>query len=731
MDNRNFQIAEQFALQTNRSFFLTGKAGTGKTTLLKSIASRSSRNIVVVAPTGVAAINAGGVTIHSMFGLPLKSFIPSNDWTDLNLANNRKQLQQHHMNFRRDKLKVLRELELLVIDEVSMVRADIMDAVDFTLRTVRRNSRPFGGAQVMLIGDMHQLPPVVKDEEWDILKRYYNSPYFFDSVAWRELDALHIELGKVYRQSDERFLNLLNHIRFQNMEEDDFIELEKRYQPEFPAGKAGYILLTTHNRKADTVNENEMRKLPGKIHFFEAQITGDFPENLYPCDRLLQLKEGAQVMFIRNDAEGGKYFNGRLAVVKKISDGRIEITFSGTNEDYVLKRETWENVSYSVENGSDKINKKELGTFSQYPLRLAWAITIHKSQGLTFDKAIIDAGQSFAPGQVYVALSRCRTLEGMVLHSRITPKALYGDDRITAFSETKNRDRELEQLLPVAKAEYARHLLYKVFDFSKLIGPLSDWYETVLEKDIPNKEQALQLHEHMLAALDEIQTTSRKFESQLDRMITVFEKDFRNSQDLKERCHKAIEYFAEQIFSRMITPLHDHIVEMAFKARLKQYVRAAMEAEDALWTKLDRLYSAVLMDDLIYTGKKFQKSDLKQIASSATSHKKEKGGTYKDTLALYQQGKSVDEIAATRGLHPSTIKGHFAKWIESGKIDIYKVLSTEKIEQIEKAIGEEGTLSLGAMKAKLGDKADYAEINMVIGHHFWKKKQGNNLHSSV
>ena len=320
----------------------------------------------------------------------------------------------------------------------------------------------------MLIGDMHQLPPVVKDNEWAILKNYYASPYFFDSVVWKQLKAAEVELKKIYRQSDERFLRLLNNIRHQQLDEDDYEELKKRYNPIFRPNEPGYVVLSTHNSKANSVNESELKKLSSRMHEFEADVQGDFPEHIYPCDKILRLKEGAQVMFTRNDAVEGKYYNGKLATVKMIDGDDVTVTFHSNSEDYKLKRETWENISYKVDEAADKIEKNVTGTFSQYPLRLAWAITIHKSQGLTFDKVIIDAGASFAAGQVYVALSRCRTLEGIVLHSLITQSALHGDAKITEFSDAHHSENDLQEILEEAKVEFANEQLKKFFDFNKL-----------------------------------------------------------------------------------------------------------------------------------------------------------------------------------------------------------------------------------------------------------------------
>jgi ATP-dependent exoDNAse (exonuclease V) alpha subunit len=447
MDNTEFDLAEQFALHTRKHCYVTGKAGTGKTTLLKRLVERTQKNVVVVAPTGVAAVNAGGTTIHSMFGLPLTCFVPSDDMVDLNIATNRFRLLGERLRLTRDKLQVLREMDLLIIDEVSMLRADVLDAIDMVLRHVRANRQTFGGAQLLLIGDVHQLPPVVKDAEWEILKTYYRSPYFFDSRLWPQLNAAHIELQRVYRQRDERFLELLNGIRNRRLDADGYRSLQERYDPDFKPLEPGSVLLTSHNRKADAVNSTALANLPSRMHEFEARIEGDFPESLFPCDAVLHLKIGAQVMFIRNDAEGGAYFNGKLAIVKRIDDTEVTVIFRDSGQEYRLHQEIWENVGYRTDEKSGKVISEAIGTFRQYPLRLAWAITIHKSQGLTFDKVVVDAGRSFAAGQVYVALSRCRTLEGIVLHSPITPRALHREPRVEEFSASYHTAGELHSEL--------------------------------------------------------------------------------------------------------------------------------------------------------------------------------------------------------------------------------------------------------------------------------------------
>jgi ATP-dependent DNA helicase PIF1 len=721
MENHEFSLAEQFALYTNKHFFLTGKAGTGKTTLLKQIAQKTQKNFVVVAPTGVAAINAGGVTIHSQFNLPLTSFIPNSDSVNLNLVTNRRALLDH-MKFRKEKLKVIQEMELLIVDEVSMVRADILDAIDFVLRTVRRRTQPFGGVQVMLIGDMHQLPPVVKDPEWAILRQYYDSPYFFDSIAWKQLDAAEIELKKVFRQSDARFLRLLNNIRHQEIDEDDYDELKKRYNPNFRPTEKGYILLSTHNNKANSVNETELKKLDSRPYAFEAEISGDFPEHIYPCERYLQLREGAQVMFTRNDAETGKYFNGKLAVVKKIIGNDITVTFQENKEDYLLKKEVWENINYTVD-AEDQINKDVQGTFTQYPLRLAWAITIHKSQGLTFDKVIIDAGQSFAAGQVYVALSRCRTLEGIVLHSLITQNSLHGDAKITEFSESHHGERELEQILQTAKREYANYQLKQVFDFHKLRFKLSEWREMLQEKELPEKEKALELFENIASGIESIINTSGKFHPQLDRLLNAYDEDASNVSLLKERCTKAIEYFNEHIFTQLITPLHEHITVLAYKSKVKRYVQHLQHLQDNFWSKVNHLYNAQFMDTKLYSGEiKFKRDNMQQVQSSVTTAKREKGGTFRDTLDLYRQGKSAEEIAIVRSLTVGTIKGHFAKWILTGEINVYDVVPAEILRPLESFLTESKEKSVSAVFRQFGEKYDGSDVRMVLNHVLTKEE---------
>jgi hypothetical protein len=563
-----------------------------------------------------------------MFGLPLTGFVPNDDFVDPNIATNRHRLLHEHLRLRTEKLQVLRELELLIIDEISMVRCDTFDAIDLVLRTVRGNRRPFGDVQVLLIGDVHQLPPVAKDLEWSLLKSYYRSPYFFDSLVWPQLDAAQIELQTIYRQSDQRFLSLLNNVRNRTLSTEDYSRLRERYNPTFKPTEPGYVQLSTHNRTADSVNSSELASLSGKTHTFAARIEGEFPEHLFPCDEVLSLKIGAQVMFIRNDTEASAYYNGKLAIVKRIQGTDITVTFRDSGHDYTLHPETWENIGYGVEEG--KVVQRELGTFSQYPLRLAWAITIHKSQGLTFDKVIIDAGRSFAAGQVYVALSRCRSLEGIVLHSLITPNALHDDLRVAEFDASRPSAGELQDVLTREKARYANHLLLRLFTFAEWSAHLEDWRKLIGEKNIPDKEAAIALQERIHAQTSELNATADKFQRQLHRLTEAAESDPNSATILRERCQKAIAYFTEQLATQLVAPLREHIQTLAYKKKMKRYVKHVQLIEESCWRKINQLYDAKFLDDKLYNGAVLHtREKLTQVVTSITSGSKVKRSTFR------------------------------------------------------------------------------------------------------
>jgi hypothetical protein len=458
ISNPELQLAEAFVQQTNCNIFLTGKAGTGKTTFLHDIKQKSQKRLVVTAPTGVAAINAGGVTLHSFFQMPFGPYIPGSQAVTA----------QHRI--RREKKNIIKSLDLLVIDEISMVRGDLLDCVDSVLRRYRRSELPFGGVQLLMIGDLHQLAPVVKQDEWQILQNYYKTPYFFSSTALARAEPMHIELKHIYRQSDQRFIELLNRVRDNKLDPTTLKQLNSRHIPNFKARDGqGYITLCTHNRSADALNEARLKSLPGNSRRFGAELDGNFPEHVYPTAATLELKIGAQVMFVRNDMNAEKaYFNGKIGEVTGISSTAIEVHCPGDTDKIRVEKSTWENIEYTVDPKTTEISQKIIGTFSQYPLKLAWAITIHKSQGLTFDKAIIDAQAAFAHGQVYVALSRCRTFEGIVLSSPLNQLAVKTDPVVQRFAaEAAGKAPSLE-ILADAKSRYQQQLLLECFGFGKL-----------------------------------------------------------------------------------------------------------------------------------------------------------------------------------------------------------------------------------------------------------------------
>ncbi|MEO6255051.1 MAG: helix-turn-helix domain-containing protein [Ferruginibacter sp.] len=457
--NEVFDLAYRFVTETSENIFLTGKAGTGKTTFLKYLKDNSTKNIVVAAPTGVAAINAGGVTLHSLFQLPFHPFLPTKNYKEELLAK---------IRYNKQRQQLLRKMELLVIDEISMVRCDVMDAIDTILKNVRRNYRlPFGGVQLLCIGDLHQLPPVAQNHEWNILNEYYQSPFFFDSLAIKEQSPLLIELDKIYRQKEESFVRLLNKVRNNQMDADDFEDLHLRYEPNFrPNRDEKYITLTSHNKQADQINEQELYKLDAARFSYKAVIEEDFPENMYPVEFELSLKEGAQVMFLKNDLIQKRYYNGKIGVIKLLSKDKILVDCDGTEIEVGL--ETWDNSRYTLNRADGKLEQETLGTFTQYPLRLAWAITIHKSQGLTFEKVMIDAGAAFSSGQVYVALSRCTSLAGIVLLSKIAPAAIHSNENVIKGQQSLSYKGSLADRFDGARQLFTQQLLEEIFSFSEI-----------------------------------------------------------------------------------------------------------------------------------------------------------------------------------------------------------------------------------------------------------------------
>jgi len=544
-----FRLAAELVNQSSRNIFLTGKAGTGKTTFLKYIKESCSKQIAVVAPTGVAAINAGGVTMHSFFQLPPSPFIPEVKGFrngDTETVNKNSLLSKLRMTT--EKKKVLQELELLIIDEISMVRCDTLDAVDTILRHIRRRYHErFGGVQVLFIGDMFQLPPVIKEQEWGFLKDFYKSQYFFDSHVLQEEPPLYIEFDKIYRQSEEKFIHVLNQVRNNELDEGGRMLLERSFSPNFNrSNDDGYIILTTHNEKARFKNENELNKLTTPLFYYQAEIEGDFPDNIFPAEEQLRLKVGSQVMFIKNDTEKIKrYFNGRVGTVTELNSDKILVQCNDESEPIEVKKEKWENIRYSVDKTSRQLNEEVLGSFTQYPLRLAWAITIHKSQGLTFDKVVIDAGEAFAPGQVYVALSRCTTLDGIVLQSKIRTTNVFADPKIVQFSKNIVSKTNIEQELQESKRKYQLNILLNLFDYKQIIENGKDLNKYLIENSSSFNEEAYDWINTLIDQLEKLQATAEKFQNQIGSIFSRGENQEAGDL-LKERINAATQYFFKE-----------------------------------------------------------------------------------------------------------------------------------------------------------------------------------------
>ena len=586
--NNELRTAWDFVESTGRSIFLTGKAGTGKTTFLKTIMEHSRKRPIVVAPTGVAAINAGGVTIHSFFQLPFSPYVPGAK-------------VESKFDFGKEKRKIIASSDLLIIDEISMVRADLLDAIDAVLRRFREHGQPFGGMQLLMIGDLAQLTPVVTPEDERMLKPYYDTPYFFGSKALQQIDYVTIQLTHVYRQQDESFIALLNEIREGHPSAEALSKLNSRSLTPGPSPKgegSGYIRLTTHNNLANFYNESELQKLPGRSYQYRAEVKGTFPEYSYPTAETLVLKEGAQVMFVKNDPSGEhNYYNGRIGRVMEASENRLTVYCEGDAEAIEVEPLEWENMRYTLNEQTREIESEVQGTFKQLPLRLAWAITIHKSQGLTFDRAIIDANQSFAPGQVYVALSRCRTLEGLVLASPLEPRAVINDERVDSYisQQEYQAERSIQQL-PMLKQEYERYLLIQLFDFRAVIDLQESMVRIFAEFFYHSHASLKQLHDQTLLDLRQrVLEVAVKWQQKIQTMPIESLRDA----DFLDRVKRSAEYFANQLRDILTKPIELSVkVETNNKQASRRLNNALPDLKQA-W--LARRYLLVKMAEKGYT----------------------------------------------------------------------------------------------------------------------------------
>lgn len=710
--NQELRNAWEFVEHTGISTFLTGKAGTGKTTFLRTLKEQSNKCSIIVAPTGVAAINAGGVTIHSFFQLPFSPFIPNT-----NIKNK--------FDYSKEKRKIIRTLDLLIIDEISMVRADILDAIDSVLRRFREPQKPFGGVQLLMIGDLQQLTPVVTPEEEELLHNYYETPYFFSSKALRNINYVTIELTHVYRQQNKTFITLLNNIREGKVSEDDLQLLNKRYNPNFrPKEGSDYIRLTTHNRMAESYNEEQLRNLSATAFTFTAKTEGNFPDYNFPTDFNLTLKVGAQVMFIRNDANG-RYYNGRIGHVTYVNNEKIQVRCPGEEDVFEVEAETWENTKYTINEKTKQIEAEIQGTFKQYPLRLAWAITIHKSQGLTFEHAIIDAQASFASGQVYVALSRCKTLDGLVLASPISNSAIINDSRVSDYISYQTEAAEKSiAALPLLKEVYYRQLLIELFNFDD-IKKREAFLFKVLTEFFLKYPKIKALHNMALNDLEKrIIQVATKWELLINKMTT----EELHETDFKERIKKGALYFHSElteIFSRMIEITKD--VQTNNKIGAKRFEDSYTELKQTYEAKCDLLTTIIKEDFSITTYLKAKQEAILNSLSDGKNRKKRKLNDEKEkpkekkidtkecTYNLFKAGKSVEEVAKERGLKASTIMGHLIPYIQNGEVKLEDVIDEKKIDIIKRIIKVKGTDGgMTPIKELCPSTITYNDILLVI-----------------
>ncbi len=725
VDDKNiaFMQAVSFVNQTNQHLFLTGKAGTGKTTFLKYIRENSYKKMAVTAPTGVAAMNAGGTTLHALFWLPFGTFIEDYplkwDEQDGNIYNKSRLFST--IKLTKQRRAILQELELLVIDEVSMVRADTLDAIDVILKSVRRDMRPFGGVQMLFIGDLYQLPPVVRDHEWQLLRQHYSSPFFFDAKVLREHPPVLLELNKIYRQNDSDFIDLLNNIRNNECTPQDLEYLNSHYQEGFsPKEGEQFITLASHNKLADSINQEQLLRLSGTLHNVKAVVKDEFQQSSYPAEETLPLKLGAQVMFIKNDSgEDRKFFNGKIGVVKELQldKHQVIVGFTDGSEDVTVRRETWENIRYNYNKGEDKIEEEVMGTFSQYPLRLAWAITIHKSQGLTFDKAVIDAGTSFAAGQVYVALSRLTGLSGLVLKSKIPQHSIRTDFQVVEFMKRMQSGDEVAKVLEHCQRHYLGQILLQSFRWTSLLEGTLDLRESLTKRNIDSKDAALTYFDGLIAALQEQEKVANKFVTQLYAMLR--DKEQLNYRKICERTQSAVGWFLPKFDADVLLTTQQHIEEWKVKKRTKKYIEELRSLSLDFRRKKEQLAHCLTIADILT-----QEGDLSGVVDALHAKEKAKDSTIKSaqdddakkdtkavSLDMFMDGLSIEEIAKKRDMVVGTIYGHLINYVGQ-EVDATDLIAEDKLNRILEVIRQNPEKSSSELKMILGADFDYPDIKI-------------------
>jgi PIF1-like helicase/Helix-turn-helix domain len=741
------QFTLQFINQTQKSVFLTGKAGTGKTTLLREIIATTHKSVVVVAPTGIAALNAGGVTIHSMFQLPFGGFIPDNSAPQFSESSKfeTKATLRRHFRMSATKRAVINNMELLIIDEVSMLRSDLLDAIDFMMQSVRRKSEPFGGVQVLYIGDLMQLPPVVRDEEWRTLKNYYTGKFFFNAHVVIRNPPLYIELDKIFRQTDDQFIAILNNLRNNQISRDDLVFLNDYVKPDFDLkSNKGYITLTTHNAKADAMNAQALEDLQGKEIVYKAEITRDFPEKIYPIEENLKLKVGAQVMFVKNDLNLEKrYFNGKIGVIKSIANQEIIVHFPESNTTIEVEKFEWENIKYLVNDITKEIEEEVLGTFVQYPIKLAWAITVHKSQGLTFDKAALDVSQVFMPGQAYVALSRLRSMQGLVLLSPLRMNGISNDQDVMDYAENKASEETLAHSLERETKNFIHNYLKDSFDWQDLNQEWRNHYFGYkADSELSAKTKHIDWAKKQLETIEQLYDPSKKFISQLN---SLFAKENVDLVFIYERIQAAFNYFLQPM-DNLVYEILWKIEEVQQIKKVKQYVDELFALEDLQTKAVMRLMKAKLLIETVVAGEtiskeklsseaiKFYKTrkletirdefkklnitlidnsdDVVRYSKEKKEPKEPKKSTILETLELWILKNDIDEIAKIRKLTSTTIEGHFIKLIENQTITIQEILTPQKIDDLAAVFKDYKDDSLNGLMEMYPNQFTWNELKM-------------------
>lgn len=704
------KLAEQYINNTNQHIFLTGKAGTGKTTFLKHIINTTYKNTVVAAPTGIAAINAGGVTLHSLLQLPFGCFIPQQiPQNNFHFPVNTPNTLFSGSKFSAQKRQLIREIELLIIDEVSMLRADLLDCIDHTLRYLRkRRDLPFGGVQVLFIGDLMQLPPVIKSHEQELLAEFYPTLFFFDAHVLRSNPPIKIELKKIYRQSDQNFVELLNRFRNNQQTSSDIELLNEKYDKN-ATERAGYIHLTTHNHKADRINQEKMNQLPDEPEVYTAFIRGNFPENMYPTASELEMKVGAQVMFIKNDPTGqGRFYNGKIGKVIQLEEDSIKIKCE--DEDISVTKYNWENTSYTLDKETNEIEEKQLGAFEQFPLKPAWAVTVHKSQGLTFEKAILDLSGTFAAGQLYVALSRLTSLDGLVLSSPIPTTTPSINEQLKIFINEIVSNKELSNQLKQDSIRFILHLTYISFDFSMLLLDLKA-HRSTFNKDENRslKQKFLPWTEELIEKVTELEKVGKQFINQIHQ----FTQKNNPLIEISERMSKAKAYFSP-ILEGKIQEIDTHIRNLKKQKQAKTYSKELKELLDNFYKYQKQISKLDLLVQKLSQNNQLTKQDL-SFSKIPQQPKTQKIPTHQITYELFKSGKTIEEIAEERELTTGTITGHLAKYVELGELDVADFVPIKYINKIIDVLAYDYH-SLSELKEKLPQKISYDNIKMVMAH---------------